>query len=211
MFKDRKDGGARLAGYLAHKYAGKSMVVFGLPRGGVVTAREVADRLRVPLDVVVTRKIGHPGNPEYAIGALAEGGLLALNEEAARTVPSDWLEQERKRQLEEIDSRLKRYEGLIRHIDLTGKTAILVDDGIATGYTMKAAILSVIKRNPERIVVATPVAPPRTIDRLKSLADDVVVCIAPEQFFSIGQFYEDFDEVTDRQAMQILKEPAAAS
>lgn len=205
LFKDRKDGGRVLAEDLSAGYGGENVVVFGLPRGGVVTAREVADRLHAPLEVIVTRKVGHPNNPEYAVGAVAEGGYVAWNQSQAGLIPPDWLEAEKVRQLAEIERRAKRYATSNRQADLRGMTAIVVDDGIATGYTLEAAIAAVRERNPDRLVVAAPVAPADAFERFKALADDVVISHIPYGFYAIGQYYADFRQVTDDEVLALLK------
>ncbi|MFI5385836.1 MAG: phosphoribosyltransferase [Fimbriimonadales bacterium] len=204
MFLDRADGGRSLAEKL-RKYRGQDVVVFGLPRGGVATARVVADELNAPLDLIITRKIGHPGNPEYALGAVTDDGETAYNRDALNGVSPEWLEQERLRQLEEAERRRLLYLESRPPISVNGRIAILVDDGIATGYTMEAAILSLRKRQPAKIVVAAPVAPESAVRRFAALADEVVIVEAPELFFAIGQWYEDFSQLADEDVLELMR------
>ncbi len=204
-YKDRREGAVTLASHLAGKYGGPNCVVFGLPRGGVITASVVAQKLDAELDVVVTRKIGHPNNPEYALGAVAEGGFLAINENEIGALPANLLDEEITIKLRAINDQLAAYSRARQNQDLTGKTAILVDDGIATGYTMEAAISATKAKNPAKVVVATPVGSPRLADQFRVLVDDVVVSYAPRTLFAISQCYEDFSQVTDEEVVETLK------
>lgn len=194
-----------MAEHLLGKYRGQESVVFGLPRGGVVTASVVAQRLDAELDVIIARKIGHPHNPEYALGAIAEGGFIAINQREADELPIGWLQKETESQLLTIAGQLGRYGHTRPSQDLTGKTAILVDDGIATGYTMEAAILATKAKNPAKIVVATPVGSPRLAEQFGDLVDDVVVSYAPHSLFAISMYYEDFQPVSDEEVVEILR------
>ena len=207
VFRDRQDAGRRLGTALA---GFECAVVLGLPRGGVPVAAEVARQLGVHLGIVVARKVGHPGNPEYAIGAVTEDGVTALNEDEAALVDREWLNKEIDRQREEARRRRATYAPG-EQLDVADHTVIIVDDGIATGYTVLAAIRSVRAREPARIVVAAPVAPPRTIERLRQEADEVVVLHAPEDLFAIGAYYEDFSPVSDRTVKALLAEERGAS
>jgi len=204
-YKDRRDGGITLSEHLLGKYGRQNVVVLGLPRGGVVTAAVVAQELDAGLDVVVTRKIGRPNNPEYALGAIAEGGFLAINQIDANELPGAWLKEETARQLQTIAEQVSLFGHSTQNKDLTGKTAILVDDGIATGYTMEAAILATKAKNPQKIAVATPVGSPRLADRFRILADDVVVSFAPHSLFAISQYYEEFLDVPEEEVLEILR------
>ena len=203
IFRDREDGGARLAEALA-RYRGADVVVYGLPRGGVVTAKAVASALRAPLDLVITRKLRHPNQPEYAVGAIAEDGQVVLNEHEVAGLPRDWLEREQREQLREAKRRRMAYLGNQEPLPVRGKTAILVDDGIATGYTMKAAVLAIRRLQPARVIVAAPVAPPEVAARFADIADELVVPYTPEGFYAIGQFYAEFDQVEDRDVVAIM-------
>jgi predicted phosphoribosyltransferase len=209
IFRDREAGGAALAEALS-RYKGKDVVVYGLPRGGVVTARVVANALQAPLDLIITRKLGHPAHREYAVGAIAEDGQVALNQREIAALPREWLEREEQTQLAEAKRRRKAYLGDRAPLPIRGKTAILVDDGIATGYTMKAAILAIRRRDPAKVVVAAPVAPPDAARRFAGLADDFVVPHTPEGFHAIGQFYVEFDQVDDDQVVALMNAPSEA-
>jgi putative phosphoribosyl transferase len=209
IFRDREAGGAALAEALS-KYRGEDVVVYGLPRGGVVTARVVATALQAPLDLIITRKLGHPRHREYAVGAVAEDGQVALNEAEVAALPRDWLEREKQAQLSEARRRRQVYLGDRAPLPVKGKTAILVDDGIATGYTMKAAILAIRRLGPAKVVVAAPVAPPDAASRFVGLADEFVVPHVPHGFHAIGQFYGDFDQVEDDQVIALMHAPSEA-
>ncbi len=207
-FRDRIDAGRRLAGRLL-TFKGQNPVVLGLPRGGVPVAAIVAEALEAPLDVLVSRKIGHPGNPELAIGAVTARGTRILHDELLRTafVPPGYLEQATAatRKLAEDRESLFRQDRAMEPLE--GKTAILVDDGIATGMTMLAAIADARAQKPARVVVAAPVIAPATLEALGQVADDVVYVAAPARLHSIGQFYEDFSPVSDTEVRLLLGRP----
>jgi putative phosphoribosyl transferase len=205
MFADRADGGLELA-RLLRPYKGTGCVVYALPRGGVITAKVVADELNAPLDLIITRKIGHPNNPEYALGAITDDGDVALDSRELPGIPPEWLTAEKARQLKEAQRRRDIYLAGRTPVPVKGKTAILVDDGIATGYTMEAAIFSVRKRDPSKIVVAAPVAPEGVLQRFKDLADEVVVVQAPELLYAIGYWYDDFAPVEDDEVLGLMNE-----
>lgn len=205
VFEDRTDAGRRLADAL-RDYADKSPVVFALPRGGVTVAAEVARALGAPLDLVIARKVGHPSNPEYAIGAVTDDGESLLNEGEVAHVEDRWLQRAIERETNEARRRRERYLGPGEPRDVAGKTAILIDDGIATGFTLRTALKSLRKRAPSRIVVAAPVAPDRTVELLQKEADDVVVLHRPELLYAIGAYYEDFSPVSDRAVEAALRE-----
>jgi predicted phosphoribosyltransferase len=208
-FADRAEAGRKIADTLASREL-PDPVVLGLPRGGVVVAAELANTLRAPLDLAIARKIGHPRSPEYAIGAVTEDGESFLNQAEAAKLSPAWLEAETAREVEEAKRRRKLYLGERAPIEVVGKTVILVDDGIATGFTLRAAIRSVRRKNPARIIVAAPVAPPESIHRLKSEgeADEVVVLYSPADFFAIGAYYEDFHPVSDQEVIVALQSVA---
>lgn len=204
MFRDRHDAGRRLAQNL-ERYAEKDAVVLALPRGGVVLGREVADALKLPLDIVVARKIGHPNNPEYAIAAVDEKGMLLCDEAERRTIDPQWLEGERERQRQEAHRRVVRYRGEKQPPQVKGKIAIIVDDGIATGLTMRLAIKAIRAHMPAKIVVAVPVAPSDSIARIRREADELVVLEPPEEFLgAVGAHYEEFDQVADEEVVRLL-------
>lgn len=205
LFRDRADAGRQLAEKL-RRCCGRDAVVLGLPRGGVVVAAEVARVLDLPLDVIITRKIGAPFNPEYAIGAVAEYGAVVLNQEeiAILGIPDAYIAGEVRAQQAEINRRIQEYRNG-RSLDyLQGRTAVLVDDGIATGYTMLAAVRAAKRAGAREIIVAVPVAPAESLPRFQAEADSVVVVHTPEPFLAVGRFYDYFEQVTDAEVEQIL-------
>jgi predicted phosphoribosyltransferase len=206
LFRDRVEAGKRLASALAN-FAGKDAIVLAIPRGGVVVGFEVARALDLHLDVIIPRKIGAPSNPELAIGAMTEDGTIILDESLISYlgVSEDYIKEESERQRLEIERRLKLYRGDAPYPSLKNRDVIIVDDGIATGSTMKAALASVRKRGARTIVVAIPVGPPSTIRELKEEADRVVCLHTPESFYAIGQFYVDFAQTTDEEVTSLLK------
>lgn len=202
-FADRRDAGRRLAAVLDHLRDRRPYVI-AVPRGGVVVAREVAASLQAPIDVIVPRKLRAPYNPELAVGAVAEGGAVFIDEEIAGGIGTAYLEQEIAVQRGEIARRVQVYRGTRRLPHLSGRTAIVVDDGIATGATMVAALRAVRALAPDRLVAAVPVAPPDGIARLAREADEVVCLAAPPVFHAVGQFYEDFTQVDDSEVVRLL-------
>lgn len=202
-FADRRDAGRRLAAALDHLRDRRPYVI-AVPRGGVVVAREVAASLQAPIDVIVPRKLRAPYNQELAVGAVAEGGAVFIDEEIARGIGAAYLEQEIAVQRGEIARRVQVYRGTRRLPHLFGRTAIVVDDGIATGATMVAALRAVRALAPDRLVAAVPVAPPDGIARLAREADEVVCLAAPPVFHAVGQFYEDFTQVDDGEVVRLL-------
>lgn len=189
-------------------YTNTDTIVFAIPRGGVVVAYEVASKLNVPLDLIVPRKIGAPSQPELAIGAVAQDGTTVLNNRLVQQlgISKDYIEKESRKQIREIERRLKKYRGdLKQYPNVKNMNVILIDDGIATGATVKAAILSLRKQEPKSIIIAIPVAPPDTIDSLKEEADKVICLETPETFYAIGQFYQDFDQTTDDEVVNLLR------
>jgi putative phosphoribosyl transferase len=205
-FANRVEAGQRLATALKD-VAVKDGIVLAIPRGGVVVGYEVAEALNLPLDVIIPRKIGAPGNPEYAIGAITEDGTLILDENviAYMNVPSDYVERESENQRLEIQRRMKLYRQNAPYPNLKGRDVIVVDDGIATGSTMKAALASVKNRGANTVVAAVPVGPPSTIEELKTQADHVVCLFTPESFYAIGEFYDDFSQTMDEEVIDLLK------
>lgn len=205
-FKDRVDAGKRLA-HTLKKYKGKDVVIYALPRGGVVTAKEISKYLQVPLDLIITRKIGHPQSPEYAIAATAENGHILGEKGEIESVGREWLEKEMKKEKLEAKRRREKYLQKRETIDVKGKVAILVDDGIATGLTMRVAIMELKHRKPKKIVVAIPVIPIGTAEILGKEADEVVALdISPENEFlgAVGAYYEEFPQVSDEEVIQLL-------
>ena len=205
MFRDRVDGGRRLAEKL-RAHADTPAIVLALPRGGVPVAAEVAARLRLPLDVFVVRKLGVPGNAELAMGALASGGVRVINEDVVRGlgIPADAIDAVARPEAAELERREAAYRGGRAPLDVRGKTVILVDDGLATGASMRAAVAALRARQAARIVVAVPVGAPETCDMLTVAADEVVCAVAPEPFLAVGYWYEDFAETSDEEVRTLL-------
>jgi predicted phosphoribosyltransferase len=206
MFRDRYDAGEILAQRL-REFAGRpDVIVLALPRGGVPVGYVVARELGVPLDVFVVRKLGTPGQTELAMGAIASGGIRVLNRDVvdALGIP-DWsIEEVTRREEEELERREKKYRGDRPPLDVRGKTVILVDDGLATGSTMRAAAAALRKAGAARIVVAVPVASRATCDQLREEGNEVVCATTPEPFFAVGQWYKDFDQTTDEEVRELL-------
>jgi putative phosphoribosyl transferase len=207
LFKDREEAGGLLAEAMSFLIAEKQdVLVLAIPRGGVPIAKKLADSLDAPLDVIITRKIGAPGNSELAVGAVTHDGEMITDLELVRTlgVSDGYLHREAIRQADEIERRMKEYRGDRPYPNLSGKVVVLVDDGIATGSTMQAAIQSVKRRGASRVIVAAPVAPADTIAKLSLVADRVVCLRTPEPFYAIGQFYREFEQVEDGEVREIL-------
>jgi putative phosphoribosyl transferase len=208
LFADRSEAGRRLAERLL-RFKDERPVVLALPRGGVPVGFEVARALDAPLDLILVRKIGAPFQPELAVGAVVDGGRAetVVNEDLVREfqIPESYIAEERARQLEEIERRRDLYlAGRVR-VPVEGHTAIVVDDGIATGATMEAALHATRRANPKRLVLATPVAPPDTIARLRPQADEVVCLATPRLFAAIGAFYDDFRQLSDEEVVDLLR------
>lgn len=205
MFQNRQDAGEKLSSVL-EKYKGEDVIVMGIPRGGVVVAAEVAKRLGAPLDVIIPRKIGAPHNPEVAIGAVTQDGTVIKDEAMVQIlgISDDQLNVLAGRVSGEIARRVNAYRGGRPGIDIHNKTVIIVDDGIATGFTIKAAIKSVRSANPRRLVLAVPVAPADTVQALRETVDELVCLQKPELFYAVGQFYTDFDQTSDSEVIQLL-------
>ncbi len=211
MFRDRTDAGARLAAALK-QYKGKNAVVLGLPRGGVVTGAQVAQYLSAPLDVLIVRKLGVPWQPELAMGAISETGAIVLNQEVIRAyrIPRGDIDREIALQEKEIGRRIAQYRKGKGLRPLKGMVCILVDDGLATGATMKAAISTLKQEGLEKLVVAVPVAPPETAREISHMVDDFV-CLEMDPFFAaIGSYYYEFDQVPDEEVVELLEESSRA-
>lgn len=206
-FDDRRQAGRRLAAALRRFSAGEPLVL-ALPRGGVPVAFEVAEALGAELDLILVRKIGAPGHAEYGIGAVVDGPepQFVLNEEAVRLIrPSpDYIEAEKSRQLEEIERRRRVYRQGCPAIPVTGRTVIVVDDGIATGGTMRAVLQALRQAAAGRIVLAVPVAPADALAELSALADETVCLATPEPFRAVGLHYRDFEQTTDEEVVRLL-------
>jgi predicted phosphoribosyltransferase len=204
MFEDREAAGQKLAAEL-ERYRGADAVVVALPRGGVAVGFEVARALGLSLDVVVTRKVGHPQDPEYAIGAVDASGTELWNEAERGAANEDYLAAEVARQQREAARREAAYRGDRRPLAVKGRTVLLVDDGIATGLTIRLAVAALRRRAPRRLVVAVPVAPSDIVDELAALVDEVVVLEPPESFRgAVGAHYENFTQVTDHEVVELL-------
>ncbi len=204
-FHNRVDAGRRLAALL-EKYKNQNTVIYALPRGGVPVAMEVARVLNCPLDLIIVRKIGHPMNPEYALGAVTEDGFLVVNEEELARVDPEWFEAEKQRQIHEAKRRRELYVEGKEPITAAGKIAIIVDDGIATGSTMLVAVKKVKQEKPAKIVVAVSVSPKETARRFAGEVDEFVAVTIPEIFWgAIGYYYDDFSQVSDEEVMGLLK------
>lgn len=210
IFRDRVHAGQLLAEALL-KYANRDdVIVLGLPRGGVPVAYEVAKQLHAPLDVIVVRKLGVPGWEELAMGAIASGGVRVINEQVVRgaEIPPESIERAAKVELEELHRREMAYRGHTAAPDVMGKTVILVDDGIATGSTIRAAVLALRQQGPKRIVIAVPTAAADSSTMLEPLVDEFVTLIRPMYFRAVGQWYVDFSQTTDAEVKWLLARAA---
>jgi putative phosphoribosyl transferase len=206
MFVNRVDAGRALAEHLGH-LANEDVVVLGIPRGGVVVAYEVAARLGLPLDVILVRKLGVPYQPELAMGAIGEGGIRVVDPSIVRAALIDdaALAEVERRERDELERRAEAFRGNVERLSLHGRTALVVDDGIATGSTARAACLVARKSGAERVVLATPVAPARTVEALDDVADEVVAVLAPRRLHAVGEFYADFAQTTDAEVTALIE------
>jgi predicted phosphoribosyltransferase len=210
MFRNRQDA----ASQLAERMRGRPLydpLVLAIPRGGVVTGAVLARELGAEMDVVLSRKLRAPDQPELAVGAIAEDGSTYLNPYAREILDlaEDYLTEERRHQLGEIARRRKLFRGVRPKAAIEGRSVIVTDDGIATGSTMIAALQTVKAQNPRELIVAVPVAPPDRIEEVRRLCDDVVTLFTPEEFWSVGEFYEDFSQVEDEQVVELLRQAMA--
>lgn len=205
-FRDRRSAGKALAEKLAERPHASDVLVLALPRGGVPVACEVAKRLAAPLDILLVRKLGAPGQPELAAGAIASGGIRVLNPDVVGQlgISEQALERVAADEQRELERRERLYRGARERPPVAGRCVILVDDGIATGATMRAAIAALRPQQPDRIVVAAPVIAPDTAAMLASEADEIVYLAAPAAFFAIGQWYRHFDQVGDDEVRRLL-------
>ena len=207
-FRDRRDAGRKLAQELLH-YANRSdVMVLALPRGGVPVGYEVALALDVPLDIFIVRKLGLPGQEELAIGAIASGGIRVLNEDMIRMlhIPDEVIEHVAQRELKELQRRERIYRGNRPAPEVRDQTVILIDDGLATGASMRAAVAGLRTQNPRRIVVAVPVAAPEICEAFETEVDEIICAITPEPFLGVGRWYEDFSQTTDEGVRLFLED-----
>lgn len=206
QFADRTDAGKRLAERLL-RFKDRKPVVLALPRGGVPIGFEIARALSAPLDLVLVRKIGAPYHEELAIGAIADGELITdASAIASLHVTAEYLEAKQASALREIERRRRAYIGDREPVDIAGHTAIVVDDGIATGATMRVALRATRRRKPAHLVLAVPVAPPDSIEELRSEVDEAVCLETPKDFFAVGQFYRSFPQLTDDEVTSLLEQ-----
>jgi len=218
-FKNRREAGQRLAKKL-ERFSGRyDVVVLALPRGGVPVAYEVAAGLKAPLEIFLVRKLGVPGHEEFAMGAIASGGLWFVNEEVVRQIgiTREQIQRIVEREEQELERREETYGIEFSTGDVRGRTVIIVDDGLATGSTMRAAVAALKQKHPQRIVVGIPVASPSTCQELENEVDEVVCVQQPERFYAVGEWYEDFSQTSDEEVRELLSrakehfEPAATT
>jgi putative phosphoribosyl transferase len=205
-FRNRVDAGRQLAAALERYATRSNLLVLALPRGGVPVGYEIARRLKAPLDLMLVRKLGVPGHEELAMGAIASGGIRIVSEDvvAAFAIPERVIATVAANEEEELDRRERLYRDQLRPPNIAGRTIILVDDGLATGATMRAAALALRAQNPERLIVAVPVAPVETCAELGREVDEVCCLITPDPFFSVGSWYQDFSQTTDDEVRSLL-------
>ena len=204
MFSDRTDASIQLAERLA-KFKDGEAILLAIPRGGVSIAYESARRHGIPMDVIIIKKIGHPNNPEFAVGAISMDSSF-IHPVHRRGIPPEYIEEMTRVKQEEARERYRMFRGDRQPLDLQGRTAILVDDGVATGATMLMAVEVVRNMGAARVVVAVPVAPPDTVRRLEEVADEVICLLKPLNFMAIGQFYSDFTQVPTEEAKRLLED-----
>lgn len=205
LFKDREQAGRQLAEKL-QKYKGKDTLILAIPRGGLVIGFALAKALGAPLDIIVTKKIGYPGDPEYAIGAVGPNKAVIVNEDAAKDVPKEYIDEQVKEISAAINEKYRKYKGKVEIPNLKDKIVILTDDGVATGSTIKVSIELIKQQQPKKIVVAIPVGPPETIHEIAQQVDEIICLEQPTTFFAIGAFYDNFPQVEDEEAITYLKE-----
>src|SRR3981081_3079853 len=212
VFRDRREAGQVLAGLLETYRDRDNVLVLALPRGGVPVAYEVAITLGAPLDVFLVRKLGVPGHEQLAMGAIASGGVIVLNDDVIRglAIPQEDLQRVAEQEYRELIRREQAYREGRAPPEIGGKVVIVVDDGLATGSSMQAAISALRARDPVRFVVAVPAAPEPTCRQLRLVVDDVICATTPSPFFAVGQSYWDFSEVTDEEVRQLLRDAAGA-
>lgn len=206
VYRDRTDAGKQLAARLADYADRDDVLVLALPRGGVPVGYEVAKALRAPLDIFLVRKLGVPGHEELAMGAIASGGVRVLNDDVVDylRIPGEVIDAVAMDELKELERREQAYRGNRPEPDVRGKTIILVDDGLATGSTMRASASALRQQNPARIVVAVPVSAPQTCNEYRMGVDEIICASTPEPFLGVGQWYRDFSQTTDDEVRELL-------
>ncbi len=205
MFEDRKDAGKKLAGKL-ERFKDDNPIVLAIPRGGIVTAYETIKKFGFEWDLIIPRKIGAPHNKEIAIGAISVDGTRLLNQEFIDflDIPHEYIEREVFEQTKEIKRRLVKYKGNESYPDVKNKIVIIIDDGIATGFTIQAAIESIRKHEPKKIVLAIPVAPKDTITQLEKIVDEIICLYIPNEFYAVGLHYKNFQQTTDDEVFTLV-------
>lgn len=216
LFKDRRDAGKRLAEELkdyTNIEERNNLIVLALPRGGVPVAYEVAKEFEAPLDIFLVRKLGLPGHEELAMGAIASGGVRVLNDDVvgALDIPKEVVDSVAEREHQELERRERAYRGDRPRPDLENKTVVLVDDGLATGASMRAAVQGVRTQNPRRIIIAVPTAAPETCEGFEEIVDTIVCASTPQPFFGVGAWYEDFTQTTDDEVRELLRKASTTS
>jgi putative phosphoribosyl transferase len=211
-FADRVEAGRLLAAELK-EYAGKKAVVLGIPRGGMAVAREIAVGIEAELDIVLSRKLRSPGQPELAFGAISEDGQVSLNQEVVQMldISPDYIESEKAFQMAEITRRNRIFREARPRVPLDGRIVIITDDGVATGATFKAALVAARHENPNKLIAALPVGPEDTIKSLAKNADEMICLRSPEVFSAVGQFYRRFEQLEDEDVLEILREETLRS
>lgn len=207
-YDDRYQAGRVLVDSLKNYAKRTDVIVLALPRGGVPVGYEIANKLSLPLDIFIVRKLGVPGHEELAMGAIASGGITVLNDEIVNLlhISTEAIDKIQKSEQEELLRRERVYRGKKPSPELLGKTIILVDDGIATGYTMRAAIAALIQKKPAKLIVAIPVAARSTCDEIAPLVDELICPMRPVNFYAVGLWYDDFSQTTDDEVMQLLQQ-----
>lgn len=205
LYKDRYDAGQKLAESL-YQFKNENPIILALPRGGVIIGYEIAKTLNAPLDVFIARKIGAPFYPELGIGAIAPNNVQIINKELINSlnIPASEIEKVIERETIELNRRIKLYRGNLPPLNLENKTVIIVDDGLATGITAKASVLSVKKSNPKKIILAVPVSPPDTANEFRKEVDVFICLHEPPEFYAVGAYYLDFNQVSDNEVLDLL-------
>lgn len=210
FFNDRADAGKRLAERLSEYANREDVLILALPRGGVPVAFEVAKELNLKMDIFIVRKLGVPGNEELAMGAIASGNIRVLNEDVIRSfrIPQTEIDESTANELRELERRERIYRKNRLMPKISGSTVILIDDGLATGATMRAAVAAVKTKNPEKVIIAVPVAAPDTCNDFGGEVDEVICVATPEPFYGVGAWYEDFSQTTDKEVCELLDRAA---